>query len=138
MMPISQKDKLRLFDFLLEYSNTIEHNYSRYNWNDQRLIEFCHANSIDRKINKNSRQTDNCFWFETKGRNGINDIAHHFMRHIRNAIAHGNIEYVFKKGGNSFFIFKDFNKHGTQTMYGKIRTDLFWNYISVIQSTFKR
>ena len=62
-----------------------------------------------------------------------NDYAHNFLRHVRNAIAHGNFKKV--RGKKPFYIIEDYNKNGVQTMFGKIHTDIFWEYLNIVLHT---
>ena len=104
--------------------------YGNYNLNDTKLIAFCATNHIALK-NKRSK-LPYLFWFSTHQdkRTKINDKAHHLMRHIRNAFAHGLIK---KEGKN--FTFQDYSTIGTQTMGGHIRCDLFWAMLDLLKHT---
>lgn len=108
----------------------IKNKYGNYNLNDTKLIAFCATNHIALK-NKRSK-LPYLFWFSTHQdkRTKINDKAHHLMRHIRNAFAHGLIK---KEGKN--FTFQDYSTIGTQTMGGHIRCDLFWAMLDLLKHT---
>lgn len=127
---LNQKEKISAIDFLFTYENDISSEYGQYNWDDKSIINFCTQNNIKRKGNRKEKYGD-FFWFNTKQFeiNGvkINDKAHHFLRHIRNAIAHGNIR---KKK----MIVDDY-KDSKQTMHGEIPYKLFWEFIEIVRNT---
>lgn len=129
---LNQKEKISAIDFLFTYGKGISSEYGQYNWDDKSIISFCTQNNIKRKGNRKEKY-GNFFWFDTKQIeiNGVktNDKAHHFLRHIRNAIAHGNIRKENKK------IIVDDYQGAKQTMHGEIPCDLFWTFIEIVQNT---
>ena len=60
----------------------------------------------------------------------INDMAHHFLRHLRNAIAHGNI-----KKEKKMIIVDDYSTTQKQTMYGQLHINLFWQFLQIVQDS---
>lgn len=57
------------------------------------------------------------------------DVAHNFLRHIRNAFSHGKITVYRGRHNSKYYSVQDFNTGGSQTMSGKIRSDLLWGMI---------
>ena len=127
---LSKEEINSFYDFVCDYELNIKNKYGNYNLNDTKLIAFCATNHIALK-NKRSK-LPYLFWFTTHQdkRTKINDKAHHLMRHIRNAFAHGLIK---KEGKN--FTFQDYSTIGTQTMGGHIRCDLFWAMLDLLKHT---
>ena len=127
---LSKEEINSFYDFVCDYELNIKNKYGNYNLNDTKLIAFCATNHIALK-NKRSK-LPYLFWFSTHQdkRTKINDKAHHLMRHIRNAFAHGLIK---KEGKN--FTFQDYSTIGTQTMGGHIRCVLFWAMLDLLKHT---
>ena len=118
---LSKEEINSFYDFVCDYELNIKNKYGNYNLNDTKLIAFCATNHIALK-NKRSK-LPYLFWFSTHQdkRTKINDKAHHLMRHIRNAFAHG----LIKKEGKSI----------SNTMGGHIRCDLFWAMLDLLKHT---
>jgi len=97
---LSQGDYESIGKFLIVYSEHIEPYYSSFRWDDITFKNYCESNKIVAKGNKNKGQQHNHFWFtaKTPKNQSTQDYAHHFLRHIRNAFAHGNFygEYIGK------------------------------------------
>lgn len=129
------KCDLELFgQFLFQFNNT---KYGTLNWSKDSFVSFCKKNKIQQKGTSAKRSQYNHFWFSTfipKGEE-INDTAHHFLRHIRNAYAHCNIKIKYEgRKHNKFYSLEDFDMNGTQSMSGKIRSDLLWKMIDLLYS----
>jgi len=93
---LNQEDKLKCIEFVFRYVKDIEKNYGSYDWDSEMLKTFCAKNNINKKGNSKSHGFD-YFWFSARQNNDkINDTAHHFLRHVRNAIAHANISKLSK------------------------------------------
>lgn len=111
------------------YSKSIEPLFGHFDWEDESFVYFCKIYNIQRKGNKKGGKKENHFWFNASKPEGekINDLAHHFLRHIQNAFAHGLIEISYKSRKHSkFYHIKDYERHGEQSMNGFIRSDLLW------------
>lgn len=134
---LSQKDISELYDFLLFFEKTAIMNYGKFNWEWIRTHKYISSNDIQIKCTTKNHKA-NYFRFCTDKINGINDYAYHFMRHIRNAFAHGNIG---KCGANTFII-NDFKKKkdGTfeTTMTAKIDAKYFWQIIDIIKNSLNK
>lgn len=135
---LSQKNVLSLYQYLYEYTKEYAGNYGKFHWEDNSITDFCKKNNIVKKGTCDKNYNSSFFWFETftpKGEN-TNDKAYHFLRHIRNSIAHANIRKERKKR-DSYFIIDDYNKNGKQTMHGRIKEDLFFAFVNIIINTLK-
>lgn len=132
---LTKDEKVKAFDFLLTFESKIYHEYGKYDWEYKPLVKFCSDNKIKRKGSRKDKY-GNFFWFDTKQHevNGIkiNDMAHHFLRHIRNAVAHGNIRKESK-----MVIVDDYNTTPKQTMHGQLPIGLFWQFLQLVQDSRK-
>lgn len=134
---LSQSNILSLYEHLFLYVKQYEKNYGNFNWNDDSISTFCKNNHIVKKGCRNQKYDNDFFWFEThtKEKKG-NDIAFHFLRHIRNAFAHANINKIRRKN-KSYLIIDDYNKNGKQTMHGEIKEDLFFQFLETVTNSLK-
>lgn len=133
---MNEKERSNFYLFLYEYETIIKGQYSSYHWDNQELLSFCSRNGIGLKVRSNTKKVSNYFWFETftDSGTGVNDIAHHWMRHIRNSIAHGNVQKM--KGLRPYYVFDDYKKAGTKhTAHGVIQCDLFWKMLEKVKQT---
>lgn len=132
-MPINQQEKIRLFDYLTHFEKNIKNNRGHYDLRNNQLQTFINENDISFCSHKakgiDTKEHDAYFQYEYKYE-GM-DKAHDLMRHIRNAIAHGNI--VKKKG---CFWLNDYNQNGTQTLEAKIPADIFWDFLTELENTY--
>lgn len=130
-MPINQQEKIRLFDYLTRFEKKIKNNRGHYDLSNNQLqtfinendIAFCSYQAKGTKIKEHNAY----FQYEYQAANK----AHDLMRHIRNAIAHGNIT---KKDG--YFWLTDYTTKGTKTLDAKIKTDVFWNFLTELENTY--
>jgi hypothetical protein len=136
-MEIAKEDKVKCFDFLSEFEKTIKPNFGSYNINDDHLSRFLNENKIFLgKTNKADRakalKSRYYIVFEqTKPCGKDNDVVHHLLRHIRNAIAHG---HIIKKGNNKFYI-EDMKETGIMTMEGNIAKNEFFLLLEQLKLT---
>ena len=81
--------------------------YGTLDWNNPSFIEFCKQNNIQPKGTSAKREQRNHFWFSANipKNQKTNDIAHHFLRHIRNAYAHCNIRIAKEEKNVTSFIY---------------------------------
>ena len=133
---LSENDIKKAYQFIYVFEKEIHSRYGTFDFENQALLRFCQEYQIKKKEKRNTKSTDNYFWFNTvKPKDAPNnDYAHNLLRHIRNTMAHGN----FKKGRSKkcFYTFEDYNKRtGQQTMYGKINADLFWKFLNILLHT---
>lgn len=137
---MTKQDRDDLARYSYVYSKHIESMFGQFDWDNEEFIYFCKINNIQKKGNKIGGKNKNHFWFNASKPKGAqtNDFAHHFLRHIRNAFAHGLIEVSYKgKDKRKFYTLKDFEPHGVQSMGGYIRSDLLWQMIWLLYQTRK-
>lgn len=129
---LSERDIKRSYTFIYVFEKILNSKYGTFDFDNLAVTKFCQTNHIDKKVRRNTKPTENYFWFDTKKVNGNQnkDFAHNLLRHIRNAMAHGNFKK--ERSRKSYYILEDYNTKGVQTMYGKIKAELFWQYISLI------
>lgn len=137
---LTKPDRDDFARFCYIYAKNIEPEFGHFDWNSDDFVQYCKQNKIQRKGTSHARKTENHIWFNATKPASVNcnDFAHHFMRHIRNAFAHGLIE-ISRVGRrhSKFFILKDFDKNGDQTMGGYIRSDLLWGMLWLLYQTRK-
>lgn len=135
---LSKDNILLLYRYLFFYTKEYVSYYGGFDWNDATIANFCQKHNIIKKGRRNQVYKSCFFWFSTFTPKGekVNDVAHHFLRHIRNAIAHANIRKERRKT-NSYIIVDDYDKHGNQSMHGEIKEDLFFNFLEIVINTKK-
>ena len=118
-----ENDELLFFyGFLYQYEKDANHKgyNSRYLSKDLRAVIDNHQKDI--KKNK----SNNLILYTGK------TVVADFLRHLRNAVAHCNIQSVTEK--NTFILY-DEDRSGKCTMYGSINKPLFYKLISEINKT---
>lgn len=139
---LTHSELLLFGQFIYLFKQSIGENYGRFDWEDKTFKHLCETHKIQPKGTRLIKEQHNHFWFSANKTEEGNDIAHHFLRHIRNAFAHGNIR-IFKEGKSKtrYYVIQDFDikKDGTvtQTMQGKIRQDLLWIMITTLYRTLR-
>ena len=130
---LQNKHIVAFYEFLCEYEKNIKNEYGSFDFKNQQFQRFCTTNKIDPKNKKSS--LPNKFWFTSRQdpKTKVNDVAHHLLRHIRNAFAHG---LVRRKG--KYIILEDYNRNGNQSMCGKIHESLIWQFIETLKQTKKQ
>ncbi len=130
-MLLNKKEKSKLYDYLSHYENDVKNNYGHYDLNNPQLQSFVDSNDIAFCSNKakGEQAMTHAAYFRYQYKTA--DKAHDLMRHIRNAIAHGNIK---KKGSNYYLM--DYNQCGTKTLDAKIPVDVFWNFLAELENTY--
>lgn len=129
---LSEDDIKKAYRFIYIFEKEVCSKYGSFDFNSQDINEYCQRHRINKKVTRTTKPTDNYFWFDTKKIKGAknSDFAHNFLRHIRNAMAHGNFKKL--RSRKAYYTFEDYNKNNIQTMYGKISADSFWKYLNVI------
>ena len=134
---LSVNDIEKFYNYLCDFELNHKESYGHFNFYDSQFQEFCKTNNIISKgkrgkVNKNNN--NGSIWFKSKqNENKVNDVGHHLLRHVRNSIAHGLIK---KKG--QFYYFEDYSTNKTsQTMGGRMRSDLFWPFLNELIKTKK-
>ncbi len=130
-MALNKEDKVKLFNYLTHFEKNIKNNRGHYDLSNNQLQTFINENDISFCSHKakgiDTKEHNAYFQYEYQAANK----AHDLMRHIRNAIAHGNIT---KKDG--YFWLTDYTTKGTKTLDAKIKTDVFWNFLTELENTY--
>lgn len=134
---LTQEDYADFGKFVGIYVSEIEPYPGHFNWDNQQFRHFCTQNAIQPKGTKAKRDQDNHFWFDADKPDNMKpkDIARNFLRHIRNAFSHGKITVFRGRHNSKYYHIQDFKSGGSQTMSGKIRSDLLWGMIEIIISS---
>lgn len=138
---LTNQDRNDFARYLYIYAKVIMPYFGSFDWDNNDFGQFCKQNKIKPKGNKNAQKQRNHFWFNASKptEQKINDFAHHFLRHIRNAFTHGLIELKHEgKQRSKFYLLKDFDQNGQQSMQGYIRSDLLWQMIWLLYQTRKQ
>ena len=130
---LNKDEKVHCLDFLFLYEQEIKQRYGHYNFDDQKLEQFCAEKKVLKKGKRNCKE-HYYFCFDTKkikisNKGKVNDVAHHLLRHIRNSIAHGNIKNLK---------LYDYNSAHNQTMQAHLPIDFLWDYIDILLNTYKQ
>lgn len=121
-----KNDELRFFyDFLFQYESDINHK----GFNARKLSKD--LRKVLANSQKNIRKPKDSNLILYTGKTVIRD----FLRHLRNAVAHCNVQYISNK--NSFILY-DEDKEGKCSMYGQINKALLYKLIDVIYKTRKK
>lgn len=132
-MALNNNEKVKLFNYLTHFEHEIKKNRERYNLSNNQLQVFINDNDIAfcSHTAKGIDTKEHDAYFQYEYRYKSMDKAYDLMRHIRNAIAHGNIT---KKDG--YFWLTDYTTKGTKTLDAKIKTDVFWNFLNELENTY--
>ncbi|MCH5213683.1 MAG: hypothetical protein J1E97_00715 [Muribaculaceae bacterium] len=143
-----EEDIPQLFDYLMIYPDEIEKYKGWFNIKDNVVDKFLNHNDIfygsykkDNILKAKKHQWYLLFEQNKNSKKSGSDVAHHLLRHIRNAIAHANIEKIIKKEkkvNHQILSLKDYSINGnSQTMDGRIESKLFYQLIDLILQTKK-
>lgn len=129
---LSKDDIGKAYRFIYIFEKEVKSRYGEFDFSSEDIDKFCHEYKIKKKEKRTTKLTENYFWFDTQKAKGVqnNDFAHNLLRHIRNTMAHGNFKKV--RDRKAYYIFEDYNKNNTQTMFGKISVDLFWKFLNIV------
>ena len=144
MNKLSNPNKIMLYDYLCLLERELKNTFGEFNVEDNSLCTFLEKNSIllgsctaTNEKNKgkykffvlsNLRKPD-----KFKDISG-NDYAYLHLKHLRNAIAHGNVTAINK----SNFRLEDYSETGDISAEGKINCKLFFELIDALLNTRKR
>ena len=139
---LSESNKARFYNFIVQYEKELCQDFGKFNIKDQTLASFCESNRIllgsdcTSNSNKISQYKYYILWddrkpekYKVKG----NDSVHNLLRHLRNAMAHGNII----SENQQKFSLADFNENKRRTMRGKISCTLLFSLLSCLIQTYK-
>lgn len=129
---LSEEDIKRAYRFIYIFEKEVSNKFGTFDFENEAIKQFCREHRISKKANRDTKLTDNYFWFDTMKPKDVrnNDFAHNFLRHIRNAMSHGNLKK--EKSRKAFYIMEDFNKNNKKTMYGRINANIFWEYLNIV------
>lgn len=126
---ISIDEKAKRYDFIVRYAKEIEGHCGEYNWENEELQSFIKEHQIQ------------CSFYRAKGQQKAllyclvqygKDKVYDLLRHIRNAMAHGNVDVI---DGN--VILKDFSNKETQTLDMSISENIFWEFVDKLEKSRK-
>lgn len=122
---LSEKEIFQLYDLLYLYESKIKDDPKGYNWKTKEINQFKKENHIvfDMKSEVISYSKDNTILFSSNKSHCIS-----FIRHIRNAFAHG----LISKESNNILLIQD-RYRGKLTMYGRIESRLLFQFIELIK-----
>ena len=144
MNKLSNPNKIMLYDYLCLLERELKNTFGEFNVDDNTLCTFLENNSIllGSRTATNEKNKGNYKFFvlsnlrkpdKFKGISG-NDYAYLHLKHLRNAIAHGNVTAINK----SNFRLKDYSETGDISAEGKINCKLFFELIDALLNTRKR
>ncbi len=135
---LTKQDRDDFARYCYIYEKHIKDRYGDFEWEDDAFTHFCKHRKIQQKGKNMGKKKMNHFCFSTyqPKNTKINDRAHHFLRHIRNAFAHGQIEIKYGKSRQRYYVIKDYYNNKL-TMVGYIRSDLLWEMIWLLFQTRK-
>lgn len=141
MNKLSDPNKILLYDYLCHLEKELKDSFGKFNIDEIDLCTFLEKNSIflgsytptnEKKLGRykyfvlgNLRKPDK--YKETIG----NDYAFLYLKHLRNAIAHGNVMAANKL----CFSVEDYSEKGTLSAKGKINCKLFFALIDALLKT---
>ena len=134
---LKNKNKLILFDFL-KYYEDVKNEVNRFNFKDYQLQKFLQENKIF--VGSFSKRSEKEFK-KSKFNRFIRiyrcptnaNAAHAILRHVRNAVAHGRIQYA----RTNILKLEDYNsKNKIITMKATISQDILISLIEEIKKTY--
>ncbi len=144
MNKLSNPNKIKLYDYLCLLERELKNTFGEFNVDDNTLCTFLEKNSILlgswSATNEKNKGKYKFFVFSNlrkpdkyKDISG-NDCAYLHLKHIRNAIAHGNVTAINKLN----FTLEDYSEKGAISAKGKINCKLFFGLIDALLDTRKR
>ena len=138
---LSNSNKILLYDYLCYLEKELKDSFGKFNIEDDNLCAFLDMNSIfiGSYTETNKKKIRNYKYFLLSNlrkpdkfkKIPDNDDAYLHLKHIRNAIAHGNIVSVNKLN----FTITDYSEQGNLSAMGKISCKLFYDLIDVLLKT---
>lgn len=138
MNKLSQQDKIWAFDYLARYENEIKQHVGHFHIEDNAVVQFMNENDIylNSYCQKAQRQAGghrNFCIYEQRRNSKVSgsDKAHHFLRHIRNCIAHG----LIRKDRGQMFALHDVDMNSNESMKGRIQVPILKQFIDILIQT---
>ena len=140
-MNVSQSAKELFYDYILDYEKNISSHYGEYDLDNKNLQKFFKERGIfiAGGLGKNNRKkakssTQYILYTNTKpGNKPKNDYACNILRHIRNSMAHGNLDK--KSKNDKSYILKDYDKNHEESMDGRILVADFEKLLNLLKAT---
>lgn len=138
MNNLSQQDKIWAFDYLIRYENEIKRCPGHFHIEDNAVVQFMnendiYLNSLNQRAQRQSVNHRNFCIYEQRRNSKVSgsDKAHHFLRHIRNCIAHG----LLRKERGLMFILRDIDQNSHISMMGRIKVPILQQFIDILIQT---
>lgn len=134
---LSVSDIEKFYNYLCDFEINHKGSSGHFDFYDNQFQNFCNTNNINpkgRRDKENKNKNNGSIWFASKqDKNKINDVGYNLLKHLRNSIAHGLVK---KKG--QFYYFEDYSLNkASQTMGGRMRSDIFWSFVDELIKTKK-
>ena len=133
-----------LYDYLCLLEKELKNTFGEFNVDDNTLCTFLENNSMllgsctatnEKKKGKYKFFVLSNLWKPDKFKDmSGNDYAYLHLKHLRNAIAHGNVTAINKLN----FRLEDYSEKGAISAKGKINCKLFFGLIGALLNTRKR
>ena len=144
MNKLSNPNKIMLYDYLCLLEKELKNTFGEFNVHDKTLCTFLENNNIllGSFSDTNEKKKGMYKFFllgdlrkpdKFKDISG-NDYAYLHLKHLRNAIAHGNVTAINKLN----FRLEDYSEKGAISAKGKINCKLFFGLIDALLNTRKR
>lgn len=138
MSKLSQQDKIWAFNFLTQYENEIKRYAGQFHIEDNVVVRFIDENdvylrSFCQKSKKQAVHHRNFCIYDQRRNSKVSgsDKAHHFLRHIRNCIAHG----LIRKERGQIFVLHDLDKNSRESMMGRFKVPILQQFIQILIQT---
>lgn len=140
---LSNPNKIKLYTYLCQLEMDLKGTFGKFNIKDPKFNNFLEQEKLllGSLTEKNDQKMGNYKYFllsnlrkpdKFKDVAG-NDYAFLHLKHIRNAIAHGNVTSTNKLN----FDIKDFSEGGSLSVKGKLKCELFYRLIEELLNTRK-
>ena len=140
---LSNPNKIKLYTYLCQLEVDLKDSFGIFNLKDPTLNNFLEQEKLllGSMSEKNEQKIGNYKYFllsnlrkPDKFKNiAGNDHAFLHLKHIRNAIAHGNVTSI----NRSNFEIKDYSEQGNLSAKGKLKSELLYRLIEELLKTRK-
>lgn len=140
---LSNHNKIKLYTYLCQLEVDLKDSFGIFNIKDPKLNKFLEQEKLllGSMTEKNEQEIGNCKYFllsNLRKPDKFKDIVgndHVFLhlKHIRNAIAHGNVIST----NRSNFDIKDYSEQGNLSAKGKLKSELLYRLIEELLETRK-
>ena len=140
---LSNPNKIKLYTYLCQLEVELKGSFGMFNIKDPNLNNFLEQEKLllGRMSDKNEQKIGNYKYFLLSNLRkpdkfpniAGNDYAFLHLKHIRNAIAHGNVISTNK----SNFDIKDYSEQGNLSAKGKLKSELLYRLIEELLKTRK-